>query len=380
MVDIYLFNNKNWAKSFSNLTNLIKGKFLILTNQIINIRDKEFYKIYNLTKGSIKNIFKLKFHQNQTLYLIRTKILRNFLDVEKDFQNFNDIINSIKNKTLPKLNYIPVAFCPDNFYSPLTYTSMISILISKSFYTYILFYLIVPFNFSDKNFELFESLYEQFEFFNITFIKMDNRYDNAYTNRYLTKNAFYRLSLGELLPNLNKIIYLDSDTICLKDLSNLFNSNFMGKLFLAKILSLKSKDFNFEVNTGVLLLNLIGMRKMKVEKKVLTLLNNGFKDPVYHDQAIINIFFKKYVGFLPLEYNTFSPNINRIKIYTKNYHGLYDFDSIYFAYKHPSIRHFPGTPGFKIFSQEDWFYFARKSKYFQKRSLNFSNIFNYTLY
>ena len=256
---------------------------------------------------------------------------------------------------------------------------MISILISKSFYTYILFYLIVPFNFSDKNFELFESLYEQFEFFNITFIKMDNRYDNAYTNRYLTKNAFYRLSLGELLPNLNKIIYLDSDTVCLKDLSNLYNINFMGKIFLAKILSFKSGNLNFEVNTGVLLLNLIGMRKLKIEKKVLTLLNNGFKDPVYHDQAIINIYFKNQVGFLPLEYNTFSHGINHIKKFIKDYNGLYDFDSLYFSYKYPSIIHYAGLPKSKTFYQEDWYYFARKSKYFQRRSQNYSNIFKFNL-
>ena len=115
---------------------------------------------------------------------------------------------------------------------------------------------------------------------------MDNRYENAYTNRYLTKNAFYRLSLGELLPNLDKVIYLDSDTICLKDLSNLYNFNFMGKIFLGKILSFNSGMF--ELNTGILLLNLFKMRKVKIESKVLTLLKNGFRDPVYHDQAILN--------------------------------------------------------------------------------------------
>ena len=61
-------------------------------------------------------------------------------------------------------------------------------------------------DFSSEKIILFESLYEQFEYFNITFIKVDNRYKNAYTNRYLTKNVFYRMSLGELLPNLNKIL------------------------------------------------------------------------------------------------------------------------------------------------------------------------------
>ena len=235
-------------------------------------------------------------------------------------------------------------------------------------------------DFKKSNFRFFESLYGQFEYFNMTFIKMDNRFENAFTNRYLTKNAFYRLSLGELLPHLNKIIYLDSDTICLKDLSNLYNLNFMGKIFLGKILSFKSEGLKFVLNTGVLVLNLLEMRKMKIEKKVLTLLNHGFRDPVYHDQAIINNYFKKYIGFLPLEYNMFPYSINAITNLTKNYNGLYDFDSIYFSLKYPSIKHFPGYPDEKILFQEDWYFFARKSKYFQKNSFNFSDIFNQSLF
>ena len=154
----------------------------------------------------------------------------------------------------------------------------------------------------------------------------------------------------------------------------------MGKIFLGKILSFENAGHKFDLNTGVLLLNLIEMRNLKIEKKVLNLLNKGFRDPVYHDQAIINIFFKQYIGFLPLEYNVF-PYLNKeIENLTKNYNNLYDYDSIYFANKYPSIKHFPGFPENKIYFQEDWFYFARKSKYFQKASHNFSGIFNHNLF
>ena len=378
-IENFTLENKEWSKNFYDFAKLIKGKFLILINKLIKVKYSEFYKIYNITKGSTENIFKLKYQDKHIIHLIRTKILRNILDSENKFQNFRDVINFINNHSIPNVNYIPIAFCPNNFYSSLTYTSMISILTSKGYYTYISFYLIIPLDFSISNIRLIESLYEQFEYFNITFISMDNRYEKAYTNRYLTKNAFFRLSLGELLPNLNKVIYLDSDTICFKDLSQLYNLNFFGKIFLAKIINTESENNKLNVNTGVLLLNLYAMRKLKIEEKVLTLLNNGFKDPHYHDQAIINIFFQKYVGFLPPEYNVFYPSINRIKEYKKDYGGLYDFDSLYFWFKYPSIKHYVGQPDSKTYNQEDWYYFARKSKYFQKRSNNFSNIFNYSL-
>ena len=116
------------------------------------------------------------------------------------------LINFIINQANSNINYIPIAYCPNNFYASLTYTSMISVLSTKMIYSYILFYLIINDDFTEKNKKLIESLYEQFDYFNITFIKMDNRYEKAYTRRYLSKNAFYRLSLGELLPNLNKIL------------------------------------------------------------------------------------------------------------------------------------------------------------------------------
>ena len=93
---------------------------------------------------------------------------------------------------------------------------MISILLSKGYYTYILFYLIIPLDFFKENIQLIESLYEQFDYFNITFIKMDNRYEKAFIDRYLTKSAYFRFSLAELLPNVNKISDLKKENLTLK--------------------------------------------------------------------------------------------------------------------------------------------------------------------
>ena len=42
-----------------------------------------------------------------------------------------------------------------------------------------------------------DSLHEIYEYFNITFIKMDNRYNNAYIDNRITKEAYYRFSLAE---------------------------------------------------------------------------------------------------------------------------------------------------------------------------------------
>ena len=78
-----------------------------------------------------------------------------------------------------------------------------------------------------------------------------------------------------------------------------------------------------------------------------------------------------------------SPEYNRIprpaKDYFKQINGFYDFDSIYFYRKFASIIHYPGGPKTKTFYDENWYYFARKSKYFRKRSHNYANIFYFSL-
>ena len=314
---ILSFLKNNWKKSFLNLFCKVKSKFFILLDKPINIKEDQFKKIFEMAKGSIQDIINIYISPKDYIDLIRTKALKDIIDKENKFCNFKDIINYIYQKPINNFNFINIALCPDNYYTALAYTSMISILTTKNYYTYISFYLIISNEFNQKNINFIESLYEQFEHFNITFLKMDNRYSNAYSNRYITKNAFYRLSLGELLPNLDKIIYLDSDTIILKDLSNLYNLNFLGKVFIAAINQYKSFS-NFSVNTGVLLLNLKEMREKKIEEKVLTLLKYGFRDNIFHDQAIINNFFKEDIGFISPSYNTFSfqyKYFKRFKIY-----------------------------------------------------------------
>ena len=204
---------------------------------------------------------------------------------------------------------------------------------------------------------------------------MDERYKKAFVHKYITNQAYYRFSLGRLLPNLNKIIYLDADTICMTDLSKLYDLNFKGKIILGKGLSRnKTQPKQIKINSGILLLNLKMMRKTKIEKKVLKILNSGLTHPTLHDQAIIELYLYEYVGLFPPEYNSYVLNhtealklINQPKIYKK--------DELLFSLKYPVIRHYKGD---KKNLNDDWYFFARKSKYFQKISNNYSNIFNFS--
>ena len=384
-IEIYFHKNINIFSNICDIFNKITGKYTILLKEYIYLENEELKKYYFSTNGKINNIFNFKIkkeNKENSLYLIKTKILNEICDNDYYFNDFNELINYISLIPDQQVNYISIAFCPNNYYTPLTYVSMTSILISKQIDTYISFYIIIPNDFLQTNIDFLNSLYDQYDYFNITFIKMDDRYNKAYISRYITNQAYYRFSLGELIPNLNKIIYLDSDTICYKDLSNLYNLNFRGKIILGQvIISNKSKKTGYySINSGILLLNLKEMRKIKFEKKILKIINKDYKNN-YHDQAIINLYFYKNVGIFPPQYHG-RPYINYGEIveYNKKSGNIYDNDFLYFSWKYPSIKHFIAysKPNFKNrHNKEDWWYFARKSKYFKKKSHNLSIIFNY---
>ena len=205
---VYPLYNMHWVNKLNYIINVINGKYLIVLDDFLKLQRDELFNAYNITKGKIDNIFNYSITYNSSFYIIRTKILRDIFDLGINLNNFDKIINYISIYPFPRLNYIHISFCSNDLYTTLTYTSMLSILISKAYYTYIQFYIVIPKDFKKDNILLLESLYQQFEYFNITFIKMDNRFNKAFTSGYLTSHAYYRYSLGELIPNLDKILFV----------------------------------------------------------------------------------------------------------------------------------------------------------------------------
>jgi lipopolysaccharide biosynthesis glycosyltransferase len=60
---------------------------------------------------------------------------------------------------------------------------------------------------------ILDSLHENYEYYNITYIKIENRYNNSYTDLRIIKQEYFRFCSEDLLPNLKKIINLDTDII-----------------------------------------------------------------------------------------------------------------------------------------------------------------------
>lgn len=358
----------NECDIYNNTIKLIlksKGKFVSVLKKNMNISDNQLYEKMNYkTYGKIKNIYEYKI-ENETNYLIKNKILKDIIDKEITFNNFDNIEKYIKLMPELNLNYISIAYSLDNKYFLFGYISIISILETKNFNTFISLYIIVQKNFNKYYQKIIYSLYDDYDFLNISIIYMDDRYKNVKQINYLNQNAYYRLSLGELLPNLNKIIYLDSDILVYEDLSNFFNMNFNGYIMLS---TKKPRELNitenFRLNSGVLLLNLKKMRDIKMEENVIKLINQGFTSNVQDQELLIKYYFN-LIGELKEKYNVPNTGFDLLINFYNEKNNKNKIDDLIFTLNHPVIKHFNGPKKSKkyIYSY-DWLYFASKAKYY----------------
>jgi len=144
--------------------------------------------------------------------------------------------------------------------------------------------------------------------------------DNPYQNYDYLKwspATYYRLLACRLFKDLDKILYLDSDTMICRDIAELFNTDISDYVCAAvKDMSLM-KDFREKYlnggnyhNAGILLINIKNMIKYEhllFETKV----------PIrFVDQDIINAGFAGKIKTLPLKYNL-APCIGVPPFFTK---------------------------------------------------------------
>ncbi len=122
---------------------------------------------------------------------------------------------------------------------------------------------------------------------------------------HVTKADYLKFFLPSIFKNKDKILYLDSDTIVLKDLSELFNTdigdNYLGAVDEWNIEYTKKSKLPDYFNNGIMLLNLKKMREDNIEKK---LLNCKLKDKTneYVTQDTFNKVIDK-IYYLHLKYN-----------------------------------------------------------------------------
>lgn len=164
---------------------------------------------------------------------------------------------------------ITIAYAPDLNFVPLALASMASVLANASADDEIEF-IILHNGLSEDKLDVFNTLHE-IKPYKLNIIKVDESVFEGFPNaHWVTVEAWFRCLLADLLPNYQKVLYLDCDTIVRHSLSELFAID-LGAYYVGVIEDVsKSKDKAKEIslqdgfyfNSGVMYINLAMWRQV----------------------------------------------------------------------------------------------------------------------
>ena len=205
---------------------------------------------------------------------------------------------------------------------------------------------------------------------------MGNAFKEANSDTRITTPAYYRLNLSELLPNIDKIIWLDGDTVTFKDLKDMINIDMEGYYYKGFIDSnvnglapfgIKCKKY---ICSGVMLINLKELRDNNIHEKFLKCMEDNKDKLVQHDQTVINVVCYDKIGILPPRYGMFNfKTIDDVLSYNKTLSPLsnWSMNEVESAYKDPSIIHYvagkPWKDSYAAF-KDKWWDYAKKTDYY----------------
>ena len=206
-------------------------------------------------------------------------------------------------------------------------------------------------------------------------IKMDeSQFADLTLSKWVTVQAWFRIKLPDLCKDLDKVLYLDCDTLIRGNLDELFSLDLTNKYLAGvkdvwgvskyvKRLDMKSGVY---VNSGMLLFNCDYCRKEHFFDKVVDFAKNNAKIIEFCDQDSINKVVDEYKLVV-------SPKYNFMDTWWRG--GYYEFEGeeeteYLKAKENPVIAHLTGLkPAFKGCGnkfKDEWWEVAKKTKIYDE--------------
>ena len=177
---------------------------------------------------------------------------------------------------------------------------------------------------------------------------------NNYNINEIDKSKFLKFCIQDILPNLNKCIYLDCDIILNKDLNDLYQQDILnGKLMcvVKDHFQIMGNHNNNHFNTGMIYFNLNECRKINLLKTALEFYNlRGRLTEKMLDQPIFNsIIPYNRVVYISCLFNLIKSEftwtwVRKPEIILKNYNILFhlNYNNINDLFKDAYVYHFAG--------------------------------------
>jgi len=210
-------------------------------------------------------------------------------------------------------NEIPIVFAANNDYVPylgVALSSLVACANNKILYSIFVLHV----NITIENQERLQKLSTENVIIQCKNVSKEMKGVNIISTNHLTAETTYRLLIPELFPQFDKVLYLDSDIVIIRDVSHLFDTDIecyiagvsrelmnehMKKHVDSLVLSF-SDEYYF--NAGVFLINTRLFTKKGIKEKCFNLLNDK-KKYAYLDQDVLNIICHGDVLYLDERWN-----------------------------------------------------------------------------
>lgn len=238
-------------------------------------------------------------------------------------------------------NKVHVCLVTDKNYISRCQSCIYEILACKNKNTNYCFYVLLDNVEDTKTFDAFKSVTD------ISLIHMNsssiyqaqNPYSKA-NNSYITKSALLKNLIPNIkeLENINRVLYLDSDILVLKDLTDLYNTNLEGKALgicknPVRVIQGLLVNMIFDyidkchmLNTGIMLMDLKKLRDLNFSEKCI---NRSLESGYGNEHVVTELFFNETTQLSPIFNIPYSmtamnfPNMNNVFIWNLFYGTCY---------------------------------------------------------
>jgi lipopolysaccharide biosynthesis glycosyltransferase len=177
------------------------------------------------------------------------------------------------------------------------------------------------------------------------YISIHDKYiGNVKIDGHVSIATYYRVLLPKIFPNLEKILYLDSDVVVTAPLDVLWSTD-INNYYAAAIQDSGAPDEKHYTdlglpgvahyfNAGVLLINLKKWRQDGIEDKLIEIIHTRHSLLKFWDQDAINSLLWRKVKIIDPKFNVM------VHFLKKHHQSIYSNNEIKNAIKHPVIVHY----------------------------------------
>lgn len=267
-----------------------------------------------------------------------------------------------------------VMFTSDNKYIDIMLASIYSFLLNSNLENIRIHIIASNFSLDDyKRVENFIKLFSDVEIYFYPFENFDiEKYNipNWRGGQISNSRLFFQDILKSHISNIKNLLYLDSDTITVSDLTEL--NKYKDGLYACKDGCLhhyyKSlNDLDTYYNSGVILINVNEWLENNYKEKIIETLQDTKIKFTFPDQDIFNCALKDYIRKLPINYNV-SPHVYAFndffsKIYYNSKYRNIGYQDAKAAKNDPKIIHSYGFSGIKPWNGKFNPYYDEYMKY-----------------